>query len=99
MKYFFCKLIPPRPDFAQTMTAEEGKLMREHAAYWKGMMDQGLVAAFGLVADPRGAYGVGILTLDDDGNVQALTSNDPTIKANAGFLYEIYPMPRAVVRP
>ncbi len=99
MKYFFCKLIPPRPDFPQTMTTEEGRLMQEHSAYWKGMMDQELVAVFGLVADPKGAYGVGILTLNDNGNAQALTSNDPTIKANAGFAYEIYPMPRAVVRP
>lgn len=98
MKYFFCKLIPPRPNFVQTMTAEEGKLMQEHAAYWKGMMDQGRAAAFGLVADPKDAYGVGILTLDDDENVHALTSGDPTIKANLGFVYEIYAMPRAVVR-
>jgi hypothetical protein len=99
MKYFFCKLIPPRRDFVQTITPAEGQLMQEHGAYWKGMMDRGLVAAFGLVGDPKGAYGVGILTLDDDGDAQALTADDPTIRANAGFSYEIYPMPRAVTRP
>jgi hypothetical protein len=62
------------------------------------MMARGLVAAFGLVADPSGAYGVGLLTLDDNGDAQALTSNDPPMKANRGFAYEIHPMPGAVVR-
>ncbi len=99
MKYFFCKLIPPRLDFVQTITPAEAQLMQEHGAYWKSMMDRGLVAAFGLVGDPKGAYGVGILTLDDDGDAQALTADDPTIRARAGFSYEIYPMPRAVTRP
>ncbi len=100
MKYFFCKLMPPRADFVQTITPAEGQLMQEHGAYWREMMDRGLVAAFGLVADPNGAYGVGILTLADGGDdVQALTSADPTIKAGVGFRYEIYPMPRAVTLP
>ncbi len=99
MKYFFCKLNPPRPDFVQTITLEEGRLMQEHGAYWQGMMDLGLVAAFGLVADPKGAFGVGILTLEDDGDPRALTSEDPTMKAGVGFSYEIHAMPRAVTRP
>ncbi len=98
MKYYYCKLIPPRPDFVQTMTAGEGQLMQQHGAYWKAMMDRGLTAAFGLVADPAGAFGVGILTLDDDADPHALTSQDPTMKANVGFVYEIHPMPRAVTR-
>lgn len=99
MKYFFCKLIPPRSDFALTMTSEEATLMREHAAYWHGLMDRGFVAAFGLVGDPKGSYGIGVLTLDDTGDPRALTSADPTMKADAGFSYEIYPMPSAVTRP
>ncbi len=48
MKYFFCKLIPPRLDFVQTITPAEAQLMQEHGAYWKSMMDRGLVAAFGV---------------------------------------------------
>ena len=98
MKYFFCKLHPPRPDFVQTITPQEERLMQAHGAYWKAMMDRGLVAAFGLVGDPKGAYGVGILTLDDESDPHALTSEDPTMQARAGFAYEIHPMPRAVTR-
>jgi len=95
--YFLCKLIPPRPTFAQDMTDAEAKLMQEHVAYWKGLMDRGLVIVFGPVADPRGTYGVAILELEEE-DAKALGMNDPTIKANAGFHYEVYPMDRAVLR-
>jgi len=97
MKYFLCKLIPPRPTFAQDMTDAEAKLMQQHVAYWKGLMDRGLVIVFGPVADPKGVYGVSILELEEE-DVNALTMNDPTIKANVGFHFEVYPMDRAVLR-
>jgi hypothetical protein len=35
---FFCRLNPPRPGFALTMTPEEGALMQEHAACWQEAM-------------------------------------------------------------
>jgi hypothetical protein len=41
-KYFVLKLIPPRPTFAQDMTEEEKKIMKEHGAYWIGLMNQGI---------------------------------------------------------
>ncbi len=96
MKYFFCKLLPPRADFVQTITPQERQLMQDHTAYWHAVMDRGQIAVFGLVADPNGAFGMGVLTLQDNGDPRALTSEDPTIKANVGFRYEIYPMPNAV---
>ena len=65
-KYFLCKLIPPRPTFAQDMTEAEAKLMQQHAAYWKDLMDRGLVVIFGPVADPKGVYGVAILELEEE---------------------------------
>jgi hypothetical protein len=34
-KHFFVKLIPPRSDFADTLTEDERKIMQEHAVYWK----------------------------------------------------------------
>jgi len=52
MKYFFYKLNPPRSIFMADMTPAEAKLMQEHAAYWNGLMKQGLVIAVGPVADP-----------------------------------------------
>ena len=98
MKYFLYKLIPPRPTFAQDMTDAEAKLMQQHAAYWKSLMDRGLVIVFGPVSDPKGVYGVAVLELEEEADANALGGNDPTIKANVGFNFEVYPMDRAILR-
>ncbi len=98
MKYFLFKLIPPRPTFAQDLTEAEAKLMQKHAAYWQILMDRGLVVAFGPVLDPKGGYGVGIVELEDTADPNDLGVNDPTIKANVGFRFEVYSMPRLMVR-
>lgn len=98
MKYFLCKLIPPRPTFAQDMKDAEAKLMEEHVAYWKGLMERGLVIVFGPVADPKGTYGVAVLEVGEEVDVNALGMNDPTMKANVGFSFEVYPMHRAILR-
>ncbi len=97
MKYFLHKFIPPRPTFAQDMKDAETKVMQEHVAYWKGLIDRGLVIVFGPVADPRGTYGVVILELEE-ADANDLGMNDPTIKANVGINFEVYPMDRAVLR-
>ena len=96
---YFCKLIAPRSDFAHTLTADERALMQQHAVYWHGLMARGLVLVFGLVGDPRGPFGIGILTLDDNADPTALTSADPVMTSGAGFTWEVHPMLSAVVRP
>ena len=98
MKYFLLKLQPPRATFMHDMTPAEAKLMQEHAAYWQGLLARGVAVGFGVVADPRGPHGVGLVELADDGDPQPLAAADPVILANAGFAYEILPMPRATVR-
>ena len=78
------------------MADAEAKLMQQHVAYWKGWMDRGFVIVFGPVADPKGTYGVVILELEEE-DANALGMNGPTIKANLGFYFEVYPMNRAVL--
>ena len=100
MKPVFVRLLPPRPDFVQTISAAEAALMEQHAAYWKALHDAGQLVAYalGLVADPQGFYGVGIIHFADDADVDTLMHNDPTIKADVGFQIVFLPMPRAVIR-
>jgi hypothetical protein len=96
---FFCKLIAPRPTFSQEMSAEERQLMQAHAVYWREWMQRGNVIVFGLVADPAGPFGVGVVDFETDEAARAFTDGDPTIKAGAGFRFEVHPMPLgAVVR-
>jgi hypothetical protein len=88
-KYFFLKLIPPRPTFVQDMTEEERKIMKEHQVYWQGLTQKGYSVVYGPVLDPKGAYGVGIIVVDSDDQVNELISRDP---ANGLNFYEAYPM-------
>ena len=96
--YFLCQLIPPRPEFAATMSEEEREIMQAHVAYWTRQLDRGAAIAFGPVADPSGDWGVGIVAAIDDGAVRQLRDADPAILSGRGFRYEILPMPNLMTR-
>ena len=92
-KTFVLYLLPKRPDFAQTMNEEEIAVMKEHIVYWKELMNQGSVIAFGPVMDPREIYGLGIILANDEQEVAEIIANDPAGRINN---YEYFPM-RAVL--
>lgn len=96
MRYFFYRLVGPRPSFPADITPAEMKLMQEHGQYWRGQMAQGKVVAFGPVADPKGAFGVAIIRLEDGADPKPLADGDPVIKVGEGFSFEIHPMPQVV---
>ena len=93
MRYFLFKLNPPRANFAAERTAEEHRLMQEHVEYWSGLLAKGMAIAFGPVLEPTCVYGVCIVRLDDGLDPQSLAASDPTIRANIGFRFDIFPMP------
>ena len=47
---------------------------------------KGRVIVFGSVSEPQGTFGIAVTQLEDDADTNALGTNDPTIKANAGAL-------------
>ena len=96
MKYFFLKLLPPRPDFMWTMTDSEKQIMQAHAAYWLGFAEKGWAVAYGPVAAQTGGFGAGFWALPDDVDPRPLADADPTILANLGFQCEIHPMPSLI---
>jgi len=96
-KHFLLRLIPPRPTFAMDMTESERRAMGEHVAYWTEHADRGTVVAFGPVADPKGGFGVAIVSVEDDATLEKLTREDPAIRHAIGMRYEISPMPRVVL--
>lgn len=98
MAHFFCKLVPPRPTFAQDLDEAEAAVMAQHAMYWKSLIDAGVkVFALGLVLDPAGAFGIGVIEAESETRVRELTNNDPAIKSGRDFRYDIHPMPRGVM--
>jgi len=94
--HFLCRLMPPRRDFALTLSAQERSVMSEHARYWAGKLQEGSVVAFGPVLDPRGGWGVGIVRARNKASVEAMRDADPAILADIGMRYEILPMTTAV---
>jgi uncharacterized protein YciI len=74
------------------MTEEERALMDQHAAYWRGLVDQGSALVFGPVFDPKGPYGIAIAVAEDDAAAQSLTTEDPVVKAKVGFTWQVLPM-------
>lgn len=94
-KYFILYLNPARPDFAQTMTPDERNSMMQLIAYWKEYSDNGTMLVFGPVMDPQGAYGMGIIAVDSEEQLQVLLKNDPASTINK---YEYHPV-RAVISP
>ena len=98
-RFYFCRLLPPRPTFAMDMNDEERALMGQHAAYWRAKMDEGKVIVFGPVGDPTGPWGLGVLKFPGDAELKEFCDGDPVIKANVGFRMETLPMLRAVVKP
>ena len=93
-KYYFLKLVPKRADFSQTMSKEELTIMQQHVAYWKNYLDKGMVAVYGPVLDPKGVYGIGVVGVENEKELDLLIQNDPALKIND---YEFFPM-NAVVR-
>ena len=71
------------------MTTDERAIMLEHVAYWTDQMKQGRVHVFGPVLDPNGVYGIGVVEVDSQADVEELIQHDPATGINN---YEVYPM-------
>ncbi|KRB31825.1 MULTISPECIES: YciI family protein [Mesorhizobium] len=94
---FHCRLIPPRPDFAITMTEEERELMGRHADYLRGKLREGTMVVAGPVADPAGPWGLLILRVGSEAEARAVIDGDPVSRSGRGFHYEILPLISAII--
>jgi hypothetical protein len=95
-RFFLCRLIPPRPNFASTMSEDERTMMGEHGAYWREQMKRGIVLVFGPVADPAGDWGMGVVKCPDEATLARFQDGDPAILSGRGFRYETLPMLAAI---
>jgi uncharacterized protein YciI len=72
--------------------------MGQHAVYLTALQEKGKVVLFGPVGDPTGTWGLGILECVDEAEARSITANDPTVKSNQGFSYDVCPILRANLR-
>jgi uncharacterized protein YciI len=97
-QYFLYKLLPPRPDFAFTMTPAEAAVMQEHGDYWDGLLAAGTAVVFGPVVEPTGAWGLGVLEVDDAADADRVRAGDPAVTSGT-LTAEIHPMVAGDARP
>ena len=91
MMLFLFKLLPPRADFAQTMTDDEQEAMADHMTYWQQLMADGKVLVYGPVADPEGVWGMGVMRVADRAEALEIGERDPsvTVGVNTFEVFEI----------
>jgi uncharacterized protein YciI len=87
-KYYALRLLPPRPTFSQDMTPDERAVMMQHLTYWRALMDKDKVIVFGPVLDPKGAYGLGIIAVENEAEVKTFIADDPAVKINLVYEYD-----------
>jgi uncharacterized protein YciI len=98
MSTFVLRLEGPRPDFAQTMTDEEQRVMGEHAAHWGRFIESGQMVVFGPILDSGGSWGLGVIEADDEAEIRAHADADPVVTTGTGSI-EIGTMLAGFVRP
>jgi uncharacterized protein YciI len=90
-QHYFFKLIPPRPTFPYDITDEEKVLMDQHGGYFQQQFEVGKLLLYGPVMATDGAFGVGILEVNDEAEARRFGESDPSVQAGLNR-WEIYPM-------
>ena len=86
---FLFRLIPPRADFAQTMTVNEQDAMQRHQVYWQDLRAAGRVVVYGPVADPEGVWGLGVLRTAGRAEALEIGNDDPSVLAGVNT-FEVF---------
>lgn len=92
------RLMPPRSTFPGDMTADERKVMDQHAAHWKGLVETGTAIVYGPVFDPRGVYGMGIIGAGSEDEARSIAARDPAVALRLLKL-ELSPMQAILGKP
>jgi uncharacterized protein len=79
MATFVLRLIAPRPNFAQTLTAAEREIMSSHAAHWRPYLERGDMVVFGPVLTDDDSYGLAVVDTDDEKALREFAAQDPVV--------------------
>ena len=97
MQTFVFRLLPPRPDFAMTMTESEQAVMGEHIAYWQPQIEAGRMVAFGPVMEPDGVWGLAVFEAESEEAARELAADDPSVVAGVNS-FALGAMPQPTTR-
>ena len=95
--HFYFKLIPPRTTFPADITDSERALMQAHSTYFQERFAAGQVLLYGPVFAPEGAFGLGILEVENEAEARAFGEGDPSVRAGLNR-FAIWPMRLSAAR-
>src|SRR5215472_3850313 len=79
MPTFALRLIAPRPNFAQTLSASEREIMNRHAAHWGPYLERGDMVVFGPVLSDEDSYGLAVVETHDEQSLREFAAQDPVV--------------------
>jgi hypothetical protein len=79
MPTFVLRVIAPRPNFAQTLTDSERKIMSSHAAHWRPYLERGDMVVFGPVLTDEDSYGLAVVETSDEEALREFAAEDPVV--------------------
>jgi uncharacterized protein YciI len=92
---FLVILRPAREQMPFEPTAEESRIVDEHYEYLVRMRDEGKLVVAGPSVVPGDTIGIGVLSVDDELEAQAIVAADPAVSSGV-MTAEIRPMRIAV---
>jgi len=96
-RYFFVRLLGPRPTFPHDMNDAERALMREHALYTQRHFLAGEIVIYGPVIQELDSFGMAVFGVASEVEVRAVMDADPSVVAGMNR-YELAPMHVAAAR-
>jgi uncharacterized protein len=90
---FFLRLNPPRPTFPGDITDDERTIMTSHIEYWQPYLENGTLLVFGPVMDPKGVFGMAVISVDSEEHARELAVNDPATRIGT---VDVIPMKASV---
>jgi uncharacterized protein YciI len=80
---YLLRIEPLRKDFTlQNVTEAERQILAQHGAYLHGLFAKGTLTFAGQAFDPKGLFGIIIVTAPDAETAAAILNADPTIVNN-----------------
>ena len=92
---FLVFLRPARPEMPFEPTEEESRIVGEHYDYLVSLRDQGKLVVAGPSIVPGDTIGIGVLTVDEQDEVEAIVAADPAVSSGV-MVAEIRPLRIAV---
>jgi uncharacterized protein len=92
---FLVILRPARDEMPFEPTEEESRIVGEHYDYLVSLRDRGKLVVAGPSIKPGDTFGIGVLDVDDEDEVQAIVAADPAVTSGV-MTAEIRPLRIAV---